>query len=77
MLEPQPLGKNVRARYENDIEPQKLCRYSQSRMDGRDCVVPLMQNLRERWLYLLLKRRPHHQSDHHKFKSNTVVWQIP
>src|ERR1700730_7987178 len=78
MFEPQPLWKHVRARHDNDIKSQKLSRYSQNRMYCRCLVVPLVKNLRKRWLHLLLERRPHHQSDHqqiqekHRRLANTV-----
>ncbi len=38
MFEPQGVWKNVRARHDNDIESQKLCHYSQSRMDVVTCT---------------------------------------
>ena len=45
MFEPQPLWKNVRAGHQDDIEPQKLGRYTQNRVDCGRLVIPLMKNL--------------------------------
>ena len=68
MFEAQPVRKNVCARHDHDVKPQKFRRYSQSRMDGRYCVVPFVQNPGQRRLYLLMERRPHHQSDHQQIQ---------
>src|ERR1700676_5156892 len=64
MFEPQPQRKNVGTGHCDNIEPQKLSHYAQNRVYCRGLVIPFMENLGQRWLHLLLKRRPHHQSDH-------------
>src|SRR5437016_13937686 len=66
MFEAEPLWKNVCPGHDDDIQSQKLSRYPQNRVYCGHFVIPLMKNLRQGWLHLLLERRPHHKSDHHQ-----------
>src|SRR6266550_431465 len=60
MFEPEPLWKHVCPCHHDDIESQKLSRYPQNRVYCGHFVIPLMKNLGQGWLHLLLERRPHH-----------------
>ena len=64
MRETQPLRKKVRASHNDDIESERLGRYTYERVCHSHGVVRSMKDLRKFRHQLLVKRRPHHQSDH-------------
>src|SRR6202040_414215 len=68
VIEPQPLWEKVCAGHDDDIESQKLRGYPQNCVYCRRLVIPLMENLGQRRLHLLLEGWPHHQSDHHEIQ---------